>query len=237
MCKWKVLQKEMFDITALVKELKTDWKTVLLPIAKKHNDELKAFFEKEQYKLQDVTEILPPRNLILNAFDQFDVADLKVVILGQDVYPTKGDGMGLCFSSPSSRKIPPSLRNIFKELEREYGTQRKNTDLTDWARQGVLMLNTALTVREGSAGSHIKIWKDFTMDVIKHITQTTENLVYLLWGEHAIRHSQHVDENKNCILRHSHPSPLARRPFTGCNHFVECNNALISYGKDPIKWV
>lgn len=227
----------MFDITYLVDQLKTDWKNVLHPIAEKYKNELNAFITKEQDDFKDVADILPPSNMILNAFDQFNTTELKVVILGQDVYPTKGDGMGLCFSSLNAKRTPASLRNIFKELEKEYGIQRKDTDLTDWARQGVLMLNTALTVREGSAGSHIKIWKEFTMDVIKHITQTTENLVYLLWGEHAIRYSQYVDVEKNCVLRHSHPSPLSRRPFTGCNHFMECNNALISYGKDPIKWV
>ena len=228
---------ELFDIVALVRALNTDWKDVLLHVAERHAPHINSEMNKEIDEFSGILSMLPRRDLTLHAFNQFNVDDLKVVILGQDVYPTAGDGMGLCFSVAHGKRCPPSLRNIFKEIENEYGVQRKETDLTDWAQQGVLMLNTALTVREGSPGKHIKIWKDFTTDIIKHIADHHRNLVYMLWGEHAISYSKYITLEHNCILTHSHPSPLSRRPFTGCGHFKACNEALESYGKSRIIWV
>lgn len=226
-----------FDIQQLIVELDTDWKGVLSDVAIPHNKFINENINIEISKFNDMLDILPPRNMILDAFNHFDVNDLKVVILGQDVYPTKGDGIGLCFSVSKTTRCPPSLRNIFKELEAEYGVKRNNVDLIDWANQGVLMLNTALTVREGCAGSHIKIWKKFTEDIIHNIANNHKNIVYLLWGNHAISYSTFIDSENNCILTHSHPSPLARKSFIGNNHFKLCNDYLNKIGKDQIKWV
>ncbi len=230
------------DIKGLIDCIKTDWKNVLIDLVIPYEKQINDFINSELEIYKDNLEILPPQHVIFNAFNQFNIEDLKVVIIGQDVYPTKGDGMGLCFSvsQPSLSEVkrcPPSLRNIFKELEAEYGIKRINTDLTDWANQGVLMLNTALTVREGCAGSHIKIWKNFTRDIIKYIANNNKQIVYILWGEHAISYANMINEKENCILTHSHPSPLARKSFVGCNHFTKCNDMLSLYNKTQIKWV
>jgi uracil-DNA glycosylase len=131
------------------------------------------------------------------------------------------------------------LRNIFKELENEYGVKRTETDLTDWAEQGVLLLNTALTVRESSAGSHLKFWKPFTWDVVKHIATKTKNTVYVLWGAHAQEYESLIDKENNLVLRGIHPSPLAARAgnFVGNGHFQKANEYLVKFDKAPITWV
>ncbi len=227
----------MFEIKNIINDLTTDWKDILLKLVIPYEKIINESLNKEIEDYNEMLEILPPRERIFNAFNRFNMNDLKVVIIGQDVYPTKGDGMGLCFSVPRTNKCPPSLRNIFKELESEYSIKRTNFDLSDWADQGILMLNTALTVREGCAGSHIKIWKNFTRDIIEYISQNFDNIVYLLWGEHAISYSNLINDEKNCILTHSHPSPLARKPFVGCNHFKLCNIALQKFNKEEIQWV
>jgi uracil-DNA glycosylase len=226
-----------FDVRVLINNLNNDWVDVLLDIVSRYEDDINEQLDKEMKTFQDILEVLPPQDSILNAFKYCPLDDVKVVIVGQDCYPTKGHAMGICFSVPITEKCPPSLRNIFKELEHEYHVKRNDTDLTDWAKQGVLMLNTALTVRQGCAGSHIKIWKGFTTDVIKFLASNGKNLCYILWGEHAISFKQYIDETRNCVLTHSHPSPLSRRPFIGCNHFQLCNNYLASIEKIPIKWV
>ena len=176
-------------------------------------------------------EIYPPQNLILSAFNQFDTQDLKVIIVGQDTYINKGEAMGLCFSVPNGIKTPPSLRNILKEIK-----DRTNPDLTDIAKQGVLMLNRALTVREGQSMSHMAIWAAFTEDIIKYIANKYSGIVYMLWGNPAKELAKHLDMSKNLVLTHSHPSPLSRRPFIGNNHFVLCNEYLLSHNKTPIAW-
>lgn len=228
---------ESFELMSMVEMLSTNWKDVLRPIAHNHASRIDASITEDIERFSDTLSILPPKDLVLNAFNHFNVEDLKVVIIGQDVYPTEGDGMGLCFSAPEGTRCPPSLRNIFKELENEYGVRRHNTDLSDWAKQGVLMINTALTVRESCPGSHIKVWKDFTKDLISYIAKNRKHVVYLLWGEHAIGYSQYIDTEHNTILTHSHPSPLSRKPFTGCGHFRKCNEVLEHYGKASINWI
>lgn len=190
----------IFNIQDLINDLSTDWKPILFDIVRPYQTSINDYINKEIEVYQDKLKILPPPSMILNAFNQFNINELKVVILGQDVYPTKGDGMGLCFSVQMSKRCPPSLRNIFKELEYEYEIKRTNVDLSDWSNQGILMLNTALTVREGCAGSHIKIWKNFTRDIIKYIADNHQNIVYLLWGEHAISYSSMINSDNNCIL-------------------------------------
>lgn len=214
----------------------TDWQPVLASAADKYHSDLRKV--EELYQLGELS-ILPVQELVFNAFNRFNQAELKVVILGQDCYPTKGDAMGLAFSVPSTRKCAASLRNIFKELMHEYNVSRANTDLTDWASQGVLLLNTALTVQEGTAGSHLKCWKPFTWEIIKYIGSHHRNVVYILWGKHAQLYEELIDKNNNLILKGIHPSPLAARSgsFVGCNHFKLANEYLIAHDKASIKWI
>lgn len=227
----------VFNVSSLIDKVENDWKEILRQIIKPYQDKIDTFITTELDTYEGLREILPSQELVFRAFCECPFREVKVVIIGQDCYPTKGDAMGLCFSVPNGTRCPPSLRNIFKEIHHEYNEQRKDTDLNDWAKQGVLLLNTALTVREGSPGSHIKTWKDFTRDIVKYIAQNKSNVCYILWGEHAISFKQYLDENHNCVLTHSHPSPLSRRPFVGCNHFKLCNEYLNLHGMTEIKWV
>jgi len=193
------------------------------------------------------SDTLPPKDNIFKAFTFFEPKDLKVVIIGQDPYQNKNLANGLCFSVPlsgstkvplsGSTKVPPSLRNIFKELERCYGTYRNDTDLSDWATNGVLLLNTALTVKENEPGSHTRLWKNFTTDLIKYISQNTKHVVYMLWGNHAQSYQKFINENENLILEHTHPSPLSRKPFVGNDHFRLANEYLQQHNKEQIIWV
>jgi uracil-DNA glycosylase len=147
---------------------------------------------------------------------------------------------GLSFSvNEECKTLPPSLRVIFDEINHEYGVKRTNTDLSDWAKQGVLMLNCALTVRQGKPNSHAKLWKPFTDDMIKYIAEHCQHVVYILWGEFAKGYSQYIDDTQNCILTCRHPSPLAQRkgPFVGNNHFKLANEYLQKNNKQPIVWV
>lgn len=226
-------------LQSIIDSVSTDWKTVLNACYDLHGSELEKLFENHALVYEDTLEILPPKDLIFNAFSHFEVKDCRVVIIGQDVYPTKGDGMGLCFSVPKGVRCAASLRNILKELEYEYGVCRKDTDLTDWAEQGVLLLNTALTVREGCAGSHLKAWKPFTTEIIKYISLNLEGVVFILWGNHAQEYEKYIDKQKHRVVKGLHPSPLAARAgsFVGCGHFKTCNELLHDMGKPQIKWI
>jgi uracil-DNA glycosylase len=225
-------------LSQLVADLRTNWKNdaTVLRIVEKHAPKIDGFFE-----TTPDTEMYPPRNLILAAFNHFDIESTKVVILGQDVYPN-GQGCGLSFSTLPGCKCPPSLRNIFKELARCHadGTNRTNTDLTDWAQQGVLMLNMSLTVAKGRPLSHMKVWKDFTTDILTYVHSKQPGLVYMLWGNFAIQTGENIiDEEHNLVLRSVHPSPLAQTRqmrFVGNNHFVDCNAYLVRTGKTLITW-
>lgn len=223
----------------LAANLRTDWAPIIVDRLRAHAPKIDDEIEKDILKHEGTLDLLPPSALIFDAFAHFDVADLRVVVLGQDCYPTKGDAMGLCFSVPSTRRCAPSLRNVFKELEREYGKRRENTDLTDWAKQGVLLLNTALTVREGSAGSHLKLWKDFTRSVVREISARTQRVAYLLWGAHAQSYEIEIDASRNLILKCVHPSPLAARSgsFVGCGHFRAANEYLSKFDRGTIEWI
>jgi len=228
------------DILSLINNINTDWKNILIHIYNENNgNNIDKFLENEYVQFNVFLEILPPKNLIFNAFTHFNINETKIVIIGQDCYPTKGDAMGLCFSVPNNRKCAASLRNIFKELNNEYGKFRKNTDLTDWAKQGVLLLNCALTVREGTAGSHLKIWQPFTTNVIKYLAKNKTNIVYILWGIYAQQYSKYIDDQNNLVLKHLHPSPLACRSgkFLGNNHFKLANEYLLKNNKELIKWI
>ncbi|MBL7897948.1 MAG: uracil-DNA glycosylase [Crocinitomicaceae bacterium] len=192
---------------------------------------------KNAYQTSDVW---PKGNNIFKAFDACPFENLKVVILGQDPYPTPGHAHGLCFSVPSDVKpIPKSLINIFKEIQSDTGTPfPENGNLERWAKQGILLLNTSLTVKAGEPNSHKNFgWEKFTDAVIQAISLKTTGTVFLLWGSHAIQKSALIDHKKHFILTSVHPSPLsAHRGFLGCKHFSKTNEILISQNKTPILW-
>lgn len=194
------------------------------------------FLEKE-YKQKN---IFPEIENIFNAFKLTDLTDLKVVILGQDPYHKKYLANGLAFSVNSGLKFPPSLKNIFKEINLEYKQEKNflNGDLSCWAKQGVLLLNTTLTVEEGKANSHSKIgWQIFTDNVIKYISDENNKIIFILWGNNARTKKSLIDEKKHYILEGVHPSPLsANRGFFHCNHFKKVNEILQNNKKNPIDW-
>lgn len=183
--------------------------------------------------------IYPPGQLIFNAFNITPLSKVKVVIIGQDPYHGPGQAHGLCFSVANGVPPPPSLINIFKELQDDIGVPIPlHGNLTHWAQQGVFLLNASLTVRAGEPMSHAKIgWANFTDAVIKTISNKKENVVFLLWGKFAQEKRTLIDDKKHCILRSVHPSPLsAYGGFFGCKHFSQTNQYLISKGIDPIDW-
>ena len=182
--------------------------------------------------------IFPPGSQIFRAFDLTPVSELKVVILGQDPYHGSGQAHGLSFSVPDGVPAPPSLKNIFKEIEADLGVKMSGyPNLEKWARQGVLLLNAVLTVRAGVAASHSKIgWEEFTDAVIRYISDNCEGVVFLLWGSFARSKSMLIDRSRHHVLEAAHPSPLARGAFFGCRHFSQTNAILSSRGLAPIDW-
>jgi len=184
--------------------------------------------------------IFPVKTKLFNAFNLCAFEDLKVVILGQDPYPTRGHAHGLCFSVESNvRPFPKSLNNIFKEIESDLAQPfPENGNLERWAKQGVLLLNSVLTIEEGKTDSHKGIgWEQFTDAVIEIISQKKENVVFILWGSKALSKSILIDEKKHFILSSVHPSPLsAYRGFFGCKHFSKTNEYLVSKGSETIHW-
>ena len=182
--------------------------------------------------------IFPPGGQIFRAFDLCPLDQTKVVILGQDPYHGYGQAMGLCFSVPQGVPAPPSLRNIFREIETDLGVRMSGSpDLTPWARQGVLLLNAVLTVRSGQAASHSGIgWQTFTDAVIRTVSDRREGVVFLLWGNYARSKAPLVDASRHLVLEAAHPSPLARGAFFGCRHFSRCNDYLAAHGHAPIDW-
>ena len=182
--------------------------------------------------------IYPPGGQIFKAFELTPVKEVKVVILGQDPYHGPGQAHGLSFSVPENMPAPPSLKNIFKEIETDLGVRMSGyPNLEKWARQGVLLLNAVLTVRSGEAASHSRIgWQEFTDAVIKHISSECEGVVFMLWGNFARTKSELIDHSRHCVLEAAHPSPLARGAFFGCRHFSKANAYLTSMGRNPIDW-
>lgn len=183
--------------------------------------------------------IYPPGGFIFNAFLQTPFDKVKVVILGQDPYHGFGQAHGLSFSVPDGVKPPPSLINIFKELQQDLGfPMPKSGNLTPWAKQGVLLLNAVLTVNAQDAASHSKIgWMHFTDAVIKTISQQKEGIIFLLWGKFAHDKQELIDETKHYVLKAAHPSPFsADKGFFGCKHFSKTNELLIQQAKTPIDW-
>ena len=183
-------------------------------------------------------KIFPPGSQIFKAFELTPVSQVKVVILGQDPYHGLGQAHGLSFSVPDGIPAPPSLKNIFKEIETDLGIRMSGyPNLEKWARQGVLLLNAVLTVRSGEAASHSKIgWQEFTDAVIKYISDNCEGVVFMLWGNFARTKRDLIDTSRHHVLEAAHPSPLARGAFFGCRHFSQVNNLLMASGKTPIDW-
>ena len=182
--------------------------------------------------------IFPPGGQIFRAFDLCPLEQTKVVILGQDPYHGYGQAMGLSFSVPPGVPAPPSLKNIFKEIETDLGVQMSGSpDLTPWARQGVLLLNAVLTVRAGEPTSHSGLgWQTFTDAVIRTISERRDGVVFLLWGNYARGKAPLIDGARHLVLEAAHPSPLARGAFFGCRHFSRCNDYLVAHGQTPIDW-
>lgn len=207
-------------------------------INKKKLIEIDEYLEEEKRKYSDELRIFPKEEIRFLAFDLCSFEDIKVCILGQDPYHQEGQAMGLCFSVPVDIKIPPSLVNIFKELYQDLGIQKIDGDLTSWAKQGVLLLNSSLSVRESCANSHSKLWKDFTDDAIKYISDEREGIIFILWGTNAKSKKKFIDDNKHYILESNHPSPLSanRGGFFGCKHFSKCNEILLRNNKTQIEW-
>ncbi len=182
--------------------------------------------------------IYPPGGQIFRAFELTPVDKVKVVILGQDPYHNPEQAMGLSFSVPAGVPAPPSLKNIFKEIENDLGIRMSGSpDLTPWAEQGVLLLNAILTVQAGAAASHRgKGWETFTDAVIKYISDNCEGVVFLLWGGFARNKKDLIDTSRHFVLEAAHPSPLAGGAFFGCRHFSRTNEILINEHKTPINW-
>jgi uracil-DNA glycosylase len=182
--------------------------------------------------------IYPPGSLIFNAFNATPFPDVRVVILGQDPYHNPGEAMGLCFSVPRGIKTPPSLTNIYKELNSDLGLPiPAHGDLSAWTRQGVFLLNAILTVERNQPASHQKIgWQDFTNEVIRRLSDRRDNLVFMLWGNYARKKAELIDAGRHLILEAAHPSPLARDAFRGCKHFSKANTYLEAHGYGPVDW-
>ncbi len=193
-------------------------------------------FVRSEYATQ---KIYPPGKLIFNAFEKCPFEKTKVVILGQDPYHEPGQAHGLCFSVPDGVSLPPSLQNIFKEIQNDLGIPvPKSGNLERWAEQGVFLLNATLTVRAHLAGSHQKRgWETFTDKVISLLSESREHLVFLLWGAYAQRKSELINSSKHLILSSVHPSPLsAHRGFFGNHQFSKTNEYLKTHGKTPVNW-
>jgi len=193
-------------------------------------------FVRDEYKS---TTVYPPGKLIFNAFNLCPFDKVKVVIIGQDPYHGPGQAQGLCFSVNDGIPFPPSLVNIFKEIQEDLGIPvPKNGSLIRWAEQGVLLLNATLTVRAHQAGSHQNHgWEQFTDAAIHSLAEEKENLVFILWGSYAQRKGAFINRTKHLVLQSVHPSPLsAYAGFFGNKHFSKTNEYLINHGKEPIKW-
>lgn len=183
--------------------------------------------------------IFPPKDKVFSAFEVCDYSDVKVVILGQDPYHELHQAHGMCFSVNPGIKIPPSLLNIYKELHDDIGCYIPNNGyLMPWAKQGVFLLNTVMTVEEGKANSHAgKGWEIFTDHTIQKLNEKDSPIVFLLWGRNARNKASMIDTKKHLVLECAHPSPLsAYHGFFGCKHFSKTNTFLIEHGKEPIHW-
>ncbi|RPE09034.1 uracil-DNA glycosylase [Chitinophaga lutea] len=218
-------------------KIESSWKEVLKDEFQKAYFEQIVMFLKHEKALGKT--IYPSGNLIFNAFDKTPFDNVKVVILGQDPYHGPGQAHGLCFSVQKGIKPPPSLVNIYKEMQKDIGSAIPETgDLTPWAESGVLLLNAMLTVRDGEPASHSKIgWESFTDAVIRKVSDLKDGVVFMLWGKFAQDKQVLIDGTKHYILKAAHPSPFsADKGFFGCRHFSKANEILTRQGKEPVNW-
>lgn len=228
----------MQDINISLENIKIEesWKLAL------KDEFLKPYFleiKRHYLKAKNAGKILyPPANLIFNAFNLTPFTSLKVVLLGQDPYHNPNQAMGLSFSVPKGISLPPSLKNIYQELYEDLGIPPSHDgDLSKWAKQGVLLLNSVLSVEQNKPASHQNFgWQTFTDNVISTISLQKEGIIFLLWGNYAKAKKKLINSKKHFILEAAHPSPLARGAFFGCRHFSKTNKILKSLRKDPIDW-
>lgn len=217
-------------------KIDTTWKSRLNAEFEKDYFIRLSEFVKEEYRTKT---IFPPGGLIFNSFNLCPFNKVKAVIIGQDPYHGPGQAHGLCFSVREGVDFPPSLQNIFKEIESDLGIKKASSgNLERWAKQGVLLLNATLTVQAHMAGSHQKKgWEQFTDSVIYTLNSEKQNLVFFLWGAYAQKKCESIDKSKNLVLESVHPSPLsAHRGFFGNRHFSKCNEYLKENGIEPINW-
>jgi len=243
----------MSDSDFIPYDLQTDvpipngWQDLFMEIQEQcptEYQQLRQFLLTEQTTYKQYVPLYPPKELLFHAFVHVPTPmDLKVVILGQDPYHQPGQAMGLSFSiPPDCSPLPPSLRNIFKNIQHHTGKDIPTSgDLTNWAQQGVLLLNTALTVRQGNPNCHQQRWAFFTDYIIQWISDHCDGVVFMLWGKHAQKKQCFINEEKHLVLTGLHPSPLSNRgsgthPFIELTHFLECNNYLQQHGKTAIMW-
>ncbi|MCQ2109897.1 MAG: uracil-DNA glycosylase [Bacteroidaceae bacterium] len=216
--------------------IEQSWKEVLQPEFDKPYFRNLTDFVRQEYS---TVQVFPPARLIFNAFDLCPFNKVKVVIIGQDPYHGPGQAHGLCFSVNDGIQFPPSLKNIFKEIESDLGKPvPQSGNLTRWAQQGVLLLNATLTVRAHNAGSHQKQgWETFTDAVIKELATRRTDLVFILWGSYAQKKGAFIDRSRHLVLQSAHPSPLsAYNGFFGNHHFSLTNQWLTDHGQSPIDW-
>jgi uracil-DNA glycosylase len=213
-----------------------DWKVKLSDIPKK--EYFRNLINFLNLQAREKKTIYPPRGQWFKAFELTHFKDVKVVILGQDPYHNPGQAQGMSFSVPEGVSLPPSLRNIFQEIQSDLGVNNQSGDLTSWAKQGVLLLNSVLTVEKNQPASHAgKGWEEFTDYVIKLINKEKENVVFMLWGAYAQKKASNIDSNRHLILESPHPSPFsAHKGFFGCQHFSKTNNYLKINNINPINW-
>jgi uracil-DNA glycosylase len=211
------------------------WSEVLKPI--KESDYFKNLWENVKIQFNS-SKCFPPKNEIFRALELTEFDDVEVVIIGQDPYHNDGQANGLCFSVSESVTVPPSLKNIFTELKDDLGIERKNKDLQDWAKQGVLLLNATLTVKAHEPNSHKDLgWETFTDYIIKQISDKKENVVFVLWGAFAQKKALLINQNKHFIIQSAHPSPFSvYRGFYGSKPFSKINQYLREKGKREIVW-
>jgi uracil-DNA glycosylase len=217
-------------------KIEASWKTVLEGEFEQPYFQSIASFLRQQKASGKV--IYPPGSLIFNAFNTTPFEEVKAVILGQDPYHNPGEAMGLCFSVPRGVRVPPSLQNIYKELQADLGCSvPSHGDLTAWAQQGVFLLNAMLTVEHKSPASHQKIgWQNFTDAVIRKLSQQRQGLVFMLWGNFARQKRSLIDASRHLILESAHPSPFSATAFFGCRHFSKANAYLQQQGQPGIDW-
>ena len=216
--------------------IEESWRQILQPEFDKPYFELLTTFVRQQYQTR---QCFPPARLIFNAFDACPFNQVRVVIIGQDPYHDVGQAHGLCFSVNEGVPIPPSLMNIYKEIQRDLGKPIPSSgNLQRWADQGVLLLNATLTVEAHRPGSHQgKGWEELTDAVIQALNEQREHLVFMLWGSYAQRKGQFINRRKHLVLETSHPSPLSvYRGFDGCAHFSKANAYLTQHNLQPIDW-